>query len=222
MSPARLMTYNVRHCRGLDDRVDLERIAGVIRDASPDVLALQELDRIVARSGGVDQPAALGDATGLHMYFHPTLELGEGHYGIGLAAREPLSVSAVVLPRSGAEEPRAVLVATWRGLTLLATHLSRDGHARRAQIEHLGFLVRDIGGPVALLGDLNAPPRDLGPLRRAGLEGPQLATHPARRPRTQKDHILVTSHVSVLSAEAIRTRASDHLPLVADVDRLAL
>lgn len=219
METARLMTYNVRHCRGLDDEVDLERTAEVIRVARPDILALQELDVGLGRSGRIDQPGALGEATGLHVYFEHTLEFDGGRYGIALASREPVSVSAIDLPRLGAEEPRRLLVAGWRGVTVLATHLSRNERARRAQLEHIGLLTADVEGPVVLLGDLNESPRGLGALRRAGLEGPQLATHPARRPRDQKDYVLATPHVSFVTARVIASRASDHLPLVAEVRR---
>ena len=48
-----LMTYNVHNCIGLDDLRDYHRIAEVIRQASPDVVALQELDSVTGRNEGV-------------------------------------------------------------------------------------------------------------------------------------------------------------------------
>src|SRR5690606_29450074 len=70
----RVMTYNIHHASGNDDctdeetpegeipepdcALDLERIAQVIESQSPDIVALQEVDRFWARSGGVDQPEA--------------------------------------------------------------------------------------------------------------------------------------------------------------------
>ena len=42
--PFRVMTYNVHACVGTDGRLDVERIASVIRMYSPDIVALQELD----------------------------------------------------------------------------------------------------------------------------------------------------------------------------------
>ena len=47
----RLMTYNICHGAGLDDVIDLNRQANVIRDAAPDVVGLQEVDSCVKRSG---------------------------------------------------------------------------------------------------------------------------------------------------------------------------
>jgi hypothetical protein len=40
----RVASYNIHHGRGMDDRVDLERIAAVLRQLNADVIALQEVD----------------------------------------------------------------------------------------------------------------------------------------------------------------------------------
>lgn len=59
-----LMTYNVHNCIGLDDQRDYHRIAEVIRQASPDVVALQELDSVTGRNEGVDALDSLRALTG--------------------------------------------------------------------------------------------------------------------------------------------------------------
>ena len=55
--PARLrvLTFNIHHGRGADGQIDLARIARTVRAASPDLVALQEVDRNTSRSGGQDQ-----------------------------------------------------------------------------------------------------------------------------------------------------------------------
>ena len=49
----RLMTYNVHRCVGVDRDLNVERVAAVIADARPDIVALQELDvgRMRSRAG---------------------------------------------------------------------------------------------------------------------------------------------------------------------------
>ena len=42
----RLMTYNVHRGIGLDKKCDLQRIADVILQAQPDVVAVQEVDKV--------------------------------------------------------------------------------------------------------------------------------------------------------------------------------
>ena len=46
MTTARIMTYNIQHCRGSDNQVNPDRILNVIADAAPDIVALQELGAV--------------------------------------------------------------------------------------------------------------------------------------------------------------------------------
>ncbi|HSR42557.1 MAG TPA: hypothetical protein VLL48_10305, partial [Longimicrobiales bacterium] len=57
----RLVAYNVKHGQGMDGVVDLRRAARVLRELDPDVVTLQEIDRGVDRTGGVDQARRLGE-----------------------------------------------------------------------------------------------------------------------------------------------------------------
>ena len=45
----RVMSYNIHHGRGTDDKVDLNRIADLINHWSPDLVALQEVDNMTSR-----------------------------------------------------------------------------------------------------------------------------------------------------------------------------
>ena len=212
-------TFNVRHCEGLDGAVDVGRVAATMRETGAHLIALQELDRGLPRSGRVDQPAALAEATGFHVTFHPTLHRRLGDYGIGLACTDEIEVSFEQLPRVADEEPRGLLRARWKGVSVLATHLSRDAEARARQIETLARAAADAPPPVLLVGDLNAEIPALGPLVDAGLRpcGPA-PTLPARRPRRQIDHVLVSDDVKVTSFSTLSSDASDHRPLVADIE----
>lgn len=60
----RLVTFNVRHGRGDDGRVDVERLAQAVAALEPDVVALQEVDRGQYRSDHVDVLRAVADAVG--------------------------------------------------------------------------------------------------------------------------------------------------------------
>ena len=47
----RLMTYNIKNANGMDDICSFQRVANVINNASPDVVAIQEVDSMTRRSG---------------------------------------------------------------------------------------------------------------------------------------------------------------------------
>ncbi|HEV3473113.1 MAG TPA: endonuclease/exonuclease/phosphatase family protein [Actinomycetota bacterium] len=218
----RLATFNVHHCEGRDGRVDLERTARVMQLLGADLIGLQELDRNLSRSGHADQPALLSERAGYRIAFHPTLSIEDGEYGIALASREGLDTTAEALPRRDKEEPRIVVQATWRGLSILTTHLSRDPAARAMHIEALASLAAQAPSPVAVFGDLNERRRGLGPLRKAGLM-PESRELPSVKSIAAAatggiDHVLVGPEMTILRARRIATDASDHRPLVVDVE----
>ncbi|MGI8774011.1 MAG: endonuclease/exonuclease/phosphatase family protein [Actinomycetota bacterium] len=210
-------TFNIRHGLGLDGRVDLARTAGVLRGFGADVVALQEIDRYLDRSGGVDQVAEIERLSGYEVAFFPTVERGRSQYGIALAASQPLDTAFLPLPRAGREEPRGAVITSLNGITYLATHLSPSPQARVLQIGALAVWVRRSPGPLVVMGDLNATRRALDPLVDAGLARPgwRPLTSPARLPRRQIDHILAGKGATVTARRKVRTAASDHLPVVA-------
>ncbi len=71
----RIMTYNVHSCFGTDRKLDPGRIAEVIAECEPDIVALQEVDVARARSGGVDQAQTIANHLSMASYFHPSLHL---------------------------------------------------------------------------------------------------------------------------------------------------
>ncbi|MCA9157935.1 MAG: hypothetical protein KDA72_06385, partial [Planctomycetales bacterium] len=77
----RVLSYNIHHGRGIDDQVDLERLAKVVNDCHPDLVALQEVDNRTQRTDGVDQTAELARLTGLHAQFARQIDFEGGQYG---------------------------------------------------------------------------------------------------------------------------------------------
>lgn len=217
----RAVSFNIHHGEGRDGRVDLERTARLIRSLAPDLVGLQELDVGLERSGHVDQPAELGKLLEMDVAFMRAIQLGDGGYGIGIAARGGLEWVGEVLPRRAGEEPRVAMTARWQGISVVTSHLSRDPAARVLQTRHLGRLAKEAEAPVLVIGDLNQSGRDLGPLRDAGLVSARV-----RKPVRwwlgrgfQIDHALATPDLGSISARLVPTDVSDHPALVVDVER---
>lgn len=213
-----MATFNLRHGLGTDGRIDLARVAEVITACRADIVALQELDQGMPRSHRVDQPAELQRLTGLSVTFHPTLERSGGRFGLAVAAAQPPRVRLLRLPRTREREPRAVLEARLAPVTVLATHLSVHPGERVIQLEALGELAERAPAPVAVVGDLNATRAELGALRRRGFVPTRYrVTLPGRLLRRQVDHVLAGPGMAHVRSFTLRTRASDHRPLVADL-----
>jgi len=107
----RVLTYNIHHGRRADGRVDLERIAAIIKSAKPDFVAMNEVDRGVNRSGKMDQPAELARLTGLHAAFEKNIDYDGGEYGNAVLSRFPIiNIENLPLPSQYRGEQRGMLV----------------------------------------------------------------------------------------------------------------
>ena len=158
-SDMKLMSYNVMHCAGVDNKVNIARTAEVIKREAPRFVGVQELDcKSAKRSGGVDQPAELGRLTGMHATFAQAIPYQGGGYGVAVLSREkPLSVFKTPLP---GKEPRVLLLCEFEDCWFGTTHLSLQETNRLAAVEIIRKAVaeRATTKPVYLTGDWNARP----------------------------------------------------------------
>jgi endonuclease/exonuclease/phosphatase family metal-dependent hydrolase len=216
----KVATFNVHHCEGLDGSIDIERVARVIEKTRADLIALQELDDGMPRTGRVDQPAELERATGLAVTFHPTLERRGGRYGIGIAARDGGPFEFRPLPQLADEEPRGYLIGPFRGATVIATHLSLQPEPRDRQTRALAAALDRFGGPFIVLGDLNQSSWRLRRTVRNAFRVPVWPRRTMARRWSQRDHVVAGRGAAVATRDVIETDSSDHYALVAAV-RLA-
>ncbi len=131
----RLASFNVLHGRSLvDGQVSTERLVEACVSLEADVLALQEIDRNQARSGGVDQTAAVARAMGARDWrFEPALigepgatwraaengdDPADAGYGVGLVSKLPVRAWHVVRLRA-AKVRAPVAVPGGRGRFIL-------------------------------------------------------------------------------------------------------
>jgi endonuclease/exonuclease/phosphatase family metal-dependent hydrolase len=223
----RLATYNVHSHVGRDGKYDPQRTADVIRELSADVVALQE---VVSRHGKRGALDLLAEEAGMRSVSGPTLRRADGGYGNVLLARaEMLDVQRVDLS-VGSSEPRGALdvMLGIRGerLRVIGTHLGLRPAERRRQIETLlARHDREDPEPVALMGDINEWFLWGRPLRQLHARfgtPPAPPTFPSGWPLFALDRIWVrplhrlrrvVAHDSPLARVA-----SDHLPLVAEIE----
>ncbi len=212
-----IMSYNVRHCAGMDLMVDYDHTANVIVQQQPDVVALQELDSMTGRSGHYDQIGELALRTGYHPVFGAAIDFDGGRYGVGILSHEiPLSIRRI--PLLG-EEPRVLLVVELEDYVIACTHLDLEEAQRMASVPLIVEEAQRWQKPFLLAGDWNDEPGsellELMTQYFTVLSSDE-ATYPADKPTECIDYVAAfNGRAEALESHVIdEPEASDHRPLV--------
>lgn len=226
----RIMTYNIRHGEGMDNVIDLDRQAEVIRNATPDVVGLQEVDSVVKRSGYIPEAAVLGEKVGMYATFGPAIPLTKGKYGVAILSKEaPMSVRNIPLP--GAEK-RTLLVCEFQEYVFACTHLDLEEENRLASLDIILEEVARWEKPFFICGDWNDQPgstlitkmkKNFSFLNNLTANSSNY-TFPANSPNRIIDYIASYGAGSNRVFKSIRKRqvinepeASDHRPVLVEI-----
>ncbi len=224
----RVASYNIRKGVGLDWHRTPERVLAVIAELAADVVALQEADRrFGTRQRAI--PGEMLEQSGLKLV--PLAERGEsmGWHGNAILVRSGIAVLQVSRLNLPYFEPRGAVSVSLshggEGFRVVGVHLGLSRRHRRQQILHiLRHLDDNDDTPAIILGDFNewrghaVTAADFGDGHALHMPG---HTFHARRPSASLDRIVTRGAVSVLATGVNKSdlarRASDHLPIWADV-----
>jgi endonuclease/exonuclease/phosphatase family metal-dependent hydrolase len=238
----RVVSYNIHGCVDMDRKVEPQRVAEIIGKIGADVVALQEVDAEKPFNKDRNQARIIGELLDLEYLYFPIEYTGLHAFGLAVLSRYPIEQSTFIrLPNHyPGLNPRkrggmlATLGTPAGSIHLINTHLSVFKLERHSQLSALlswPSFSASLSKPTIFCGDLNAGPRSLicYKLSRHLTDVHELSNHAtlpqatfhARRPLFRIDHIFVSYHFMSLQVEVIRTpqavKASDHLPLVADL-----
>ena len=231
----RVMTYNIHVGVGMDKKLDLQRIADVINREHPDLVGLQEVDRGVRRTEGKDEIVELAGMTRMEFAFAPNLDFQGGKYGVAILSRMPIKNTVHRMFENKRETERRGLLKSEieidrRTVTFVTTHLDyqyEDG--RLFETEQLMKFLETIKGPLVVVADLNDVPEgssyklmrtkfdDAWVTSRAKGDG---FSYPADKPLKRIDHIFYRTGERVRAKKSwvVETLASDHIPVVAELE----
>jgi endonuclease/exonuclease/phosphatase family metal-dependent hydrolase len=240
----RILSWNIhKGVGGIDRRYELARVIHLLGEIDPDIALLQEVAEGWPPARFEFQADELRDALDLkHMQFGPEHRFKKGGYGNTILSRFPLSETVHIDLTVGWRKKRGALVTRVhlhegghsRSLVLCNLHLGLAGSERGTQLER--FLASKpvtalrSHTPVVVGGDLNDLWGSLGPrfLAPAGFSraGSVVNTFPAAMPIRPLDGIFVRGDLEVTRCRPLRNQlaktASDHLPLVAELELQAL
>jgi endonuclease/exonuclease/phosphatase family metal-dependent hydrolase len=227
----KIASYNIHKCRGTDGKVRPERIVAVIKELDADIVALQEVDHRLGTRTGLLDPALIESETGLRLLVQSDVVDGHGWHGNALLVRgEPLHYHRSRIHLPGIEPRGAVFADLDLGegkFRVIAVHLGLLRQSRLAQTKALLDIFVDLPPmPTIMLGDFNEWRR----VRRSALAvlepvfgaRPALPSFPSRLPLLPMDRMMdwppnLITDFKIHNSKLSRV-ASDHLPILAEVD----
>lgn len=234
----RILNYNIRFGLGMDNVLDLRRVADLMRTTRADLVALQEVDVGVRRSFEFDLMQVFAGYTGMEPVFYKNIPHDGGEYGNGILSRFPVvsSRNHHIVVEGGGEQRGLLQTEIQIGdvkLAFMNTHLDHrqpDGQ-RLAGVQQIIETKRAYRGmPVIITGDFNDLPgsrmhenmkeyfTDVWEVLGEG-DG---FTFRSDRPERRIDYVFYTNNlvtpggptVRPISIEVLDTQASDHLPIL--------
>ena len=228
--PIRVATYNVHACIGTDGRHDPDRVASVISELDADIVALQEFTYPASVAIDTRTPVVLTTLDRYECALGPTRRNTTQCFGNALLTRHAIVEVHRIDLSMERREPRGAIAATvdvdGTMLHVLAAHLGLRVHERRFQIRQILTYLESVRSTrFVVLGDFNdwLPGRSVVHVLdlRLGRQ-PRPRSFPVYCPVAPLDRIWVHPRQSLMRISSHRTptarRASDHLPVVADID----
>lgn len=231
--PVKVMTYNLHNGFNTSGDLDMEALALVIEENSPDIIALQEISRGWLISGRVDMLEWLSQRLSMPYISGPT----EGQlWGNAILSRFPVVTSSnYELPPRDLFIRRGYLVTKidiggGEYLTVIATHLhhlTEDSEIRQRQVP-LVLETWNNAETTVITGDMNAEPDspEIRMFRDAGLVDvmsgsipPEGYTFNSADLYQRIDYIWITPDLKAENAGVYQSTASDHLPVVVEIDK---
>jgi endonuclease/exonuclease/phosphatase family metal-dependent hydrolase len=238
-----VMSYNIHVGVGMDKKLDLKRIADVIKLYGCDLVGLQEVDRGVERTGRVDEIKELARLTGMDYAFAHNLDYQGGQYGVAVLSRFPiLAIDHRRYANTRERERRGFIrvevEVKGRRLNFVTTHLDYQyADGRLFETRQMLDALKDVRGPLVVTGDFNEEPtgkayelmggagfadgwrRSRGPSAEFPGDG---ATYPADKPAKRIDYVFYRGlgedrppkDDEDASQAVPDTLASDHRPVV--------
>lgn len=228
----RVMTYNIHHGIGSDGKLDLDRIAALIKTQNVDIVALQEVDRGTTRTSRRDLPAELGRLTGMEFHFGKNIDYQGGGYGNAILSRFPILEATNVLyqmltPHEQRGLLQCLLDVHGRKLLFMSTHLDyHNNDAERALDAKTIKAAMDAhtNAPAILCGDFNEGPGSPTYKRLAEFLADTWKevgkgsgfTFSSSAPWSRIDYIFHSKELRPRGASVLKTNISDHLPIVGE------
>jgi endonuclease/exonuclease/phosphatase family metal-dependent hydrolase len=243
----RFVSYNIHRAIGVDRRFRPDRIASILGYLAADVVLLQEVDEGAPRSRELDLARELAAQLGYpYLAVGHNVALRKGRYGNATLSRFPIlrerniDLTVGLRKRRGCQHTRLLVRSASgrrRRVEVFNLHLGLSARERKAQADMLArsreFAALPERVPCVVGGDFNDWRSLVQPFFEADLAfraanggdtgaERRIKTYPSFFPQGPLDRIYFRGPLRLLAARPCRLGlcrvASDHLPLVADLE----
>ncbi len=213
----KIMTYNIRYGKGLDDNLNLDRIIEIINNSNAQIIALNEVEKKMPRSQFQNQVEIIAERLDMNYIFGPNIQTGIGGYGNVILTDFPIKKAKNhLLPyKNIGSEPRGLLegiikLPTNEKIHVFNTHLTLNIEERQQQLSWIETYLENLELPFILMGDFNEELNSIAGLKPLV----NTKTFPADNPNYGID-LIFSNHNNLKTVESyeINTQASDHLPV---------
>lgn len=233
----RIVQYNVGNFYKSGSSA-LNMVTDMMKELDADLVSLNEVDSVIARSGNIDQMKAFSSLMGdwNYRYAYAIYHAG-GKYGVGACGSPDFNYitgHVIHLPKGAGVEDRAMAVMEFDNFIFASVHLDLNTTEQLNQIDIVNsFFDRrypDTDKPIFICGDFNNYPmtNTIKKMQETWtLLTPATYTFPAINPTVCIDYIFVrpgAANVRLVKAKVCKvfssgdvTIASDHLPVYVDV-----
>ena len=152
----RVLTYNIQQGYDANGQLNYGGQLAMLRNATADVIGLQESDTNRIAGGNFDLVRYFADQLGAHSFYGP--KVGAGTFGLALLSHYPIENPRVVYFYSAGEQTAAIIATITAGdkrFQVIVTHLGNDGPI--VQQQNLLQAI-DPALPVIAMGDFNFRP----------------------------------------------------------------
>lgn len=156
------MTYNIHFGYGVDDDLNLERIAQNIQNEEAEIIGLQEIDNGRITTGGIDMGLWLANRLNMYYYeYFPSIE-NEHTRGCGILSKYPIdSAHGYDIPSESMQRVMVHIVIKIDDnlkLNIFVVHVGLSEEDTEKQIEFILETIDDetkFSDPQVLMGDFN-------------------------------------------------------------------
>lgn len=225
----KVVTYNIRTCKGMDGKVDLPRVAMVLKSLDADIIALQEVDMGNPRTWLVKQANVLARLLDMGCVYGEASRYRIGSFGNAVLSRFPIKGyinHQLPAPNPQRSMQEVHLDVNGQMIRVFNTHLELNRDLRLTQIrDFIVPLIQSSSAPAIFAGDFNETPDDPGVkfltdcftdsfvVNSGLLDNTFTSYNPAER----IDFIFLNDGFQALDYRIQFADASDHLPVFSKI-----